>query len=116
MKALIETVTGSVMNRDIEIGDSPMAIIRKFYEEDPTTAMQIFANQRAIDQLMSGNVDETKSNFELLTLDGDSIRADWKTPICNQAEIKEELAHIEAEGQIPTFIVTVSSIVAVKGV
>lgn len=89
-----------------------MGVIQKFYEDDPTSATQIFSSQKAIDQLMEGNVDETKSTFELIGLDGGSIQTDWKTPICNQPSIKEELAHIEAEGQVPNFIVCVSSIVA----
>ena len=112
MKATLETVTGVTINRDIDTADSPMGIIRKFYEEDATAATQIFSNQKAIDQLMAGHVDEVKSAFELLSIDGDSIKADWKTALCNQPAIKEEMAHIESEGQIPTFVVSVSSIVA----
>ena len=90
MKATLETVTGITINRDIDTAESP----------------------KAIDQLMDGHIDEAKSAFELISLEGDSIRADWKTPLCNQPSIKEELAHIESEGQIPTFVVSVSSIVA----
>ena len=114
MKATLETVTGVTINRDIDTADSPMGIIRKFYEEDATAATQIFSNQKAIDQLMDGHIDEAKSAFELLSIDRDSIKADWKTPLCNQPAIKEEMAHIESEGQVPTFVVSVSSIVAVK--
>lgn len=112
MKATLETVTGVTINRDIDTADSPMGIIRKFYEEDATAATQIFANQTAIDQLMNGQVDAEKSSFELLSIDGDSIKADWKTPLCNQPAIKEEMAYIESEGQIPKFVVSVSSMVA----
>lgn len=112
MKAKIETVTGIIIMRDIDTADSPMSIIRKFYEDDATAATQIFSNQQAINQLMDGYIDEAKSAFELISLDGDSIRADWKTPLCNQPAIKEEIAHTEAEGQMPTFVVGVSSIVA----
>lgn len=112
MKATIETVTGITMNREIDTSDSPMSIIRKFYEDDATAASQIFSNQKAIDQLMEGNVDETKSAFELINVEGDSVRANWKEPLCNQPAIKEELSKIEAEGQVPTFVVSVSSIVA----
>ena len=114
MKATLETVTGVTINRDIDTADSPMGIIRKFYEEDATAATQIFSNQKAIDQLMDGHIDEAKSAFELLSIEGDSIKADWKTALCNQPAIKEEMAHIESEGQVPTFVVSVSSIVAVK--
>ena len=112
MKATIETVTGVTMTRDIDTSDSPMGIIRKFYEEDATAASQIFSNQKAIEQLMEGDVDENRSSFELLNVDGDSVRANWKEPLCNQPAIKEELSKVEAEGQVPTFVVSVSSIVA----
>lgn len=53
MKAILETVSSVKINRDIDTADSPMGIIRKFYEDDPTAASQIFSNQTAIDQLMS---------------------------------------------------------------
>ena len=112
MKATLETVTGVTINRDIDTADSPIGIILKFYEEDATAATQIFSNQTAIDQLMDGHIDEAKSTFELLGIDQDSIKADWKTSLCNQPAIKEEMAHIESEGQIPAFVVCVSSIVA----
>ena len=101
MKATLETVRGVTINCDIDTADSPMGIIRKFYEEDPTAAT-----------LMDGHIDEAKSAFELLGIEGDSIRADWKTALCNQPAIKEEMAHIESEGQVPKFVVSVSSIVA----
>ncbi len=112
MRATIETVTGIKMNRDIDVSDTPMIILRKFYEEDATAATQIFTNQTAIDQLMAGYVDADKSSFELISSDTNNIRADWKTPLCNQPSIKEELACIESQGLVPTFVVTVSSIVA----
>lgn len=112
MKATLQTITGVTINRDIDTADSPMGIVRKFYEEEATAATQIFSNQRAIDQLMDGNIDEAKSTFELLSIEDDSIKANWKTPLCNQPAIKEEMAHIESEGQIPAFVVCVSSIVA----
>ena len=94
MKATLETVTGVTINRDIDTADSPMGIIRKFYEEDATAATQIFSNQKAIDQLMDGHIDEAKSAFELLSIEGDSIKADWKTALCNQPAIKEEMAQV----------------------
>ena len=112
MKARLETVTGVTISHDIDTADSPMGIIRKFYEEDPTAATQIFSNQKAIDQLMDGHIDEAKSAFELLGIEGGSIRADWKTALCNQPAIKEEMARIESDGQVPKFVVSVSSIVA----
>ena len=97
MKAMIETVTGMTMTREINISDA---------------ASQIFSSERAIGQLMDGHIDEDRSAFELITIEGDSIRADWKIPLCNQPAIKEELARIEAEGETPTFVVSVSSLVA----
>ena len=83
-----------------------------FYEEDETAATQIFSNETAIQQLMDGNVDETKSVFELITVSGDSVKADWKTPLCDQPEIKEELARLDTDGQIPTFVVCLAGYVA----
>lgn len=62
------------MNREIDTSESPMGIIRKFYEDDATAASQIFSNQKAIDQLMEGNMDEAKSAFELINVEGESIR------------------------------------------
>ena len=32
MKATLETVTGITINRDIDTAESPMGIIRKFYD------------------------------------------------------------------------------------
>lgn len=112
MKATIESVIGNKVTRDIDTAESPISIIRKFYEEDPTAASQIFSNQQAIDQLMIGQVDETKSTFELLTDNKGNLQVDWRTPLCNQPSIKEALAILESEGQIPSFVVCVSSIVA----
>ena len=94
MKATLETVTGITINRDIDASYTPMSIIRKFYEDDATAATQIFSNQKAIDQLMDGHIDEAKSAFELISIEGDSIRADWKTALSNQPAIKEEMARI----------------------
>ena len=104
MKAILETVSSVKINRDIDTADSPMGIIRKFYEDDPAAASQ----------LKSGQVDETKSTFELISYDQSNIQADWKTPLYSQPAIKEELAHLESEGQVPSFVVCVSSIVAVN--
>lgn len=112
MKAIIETVTGSSMHVDIDISNSPIVIVQKLYKENPTAASQIFSNQKAIDQLMEGNIDETKSTFEFIDVSGNSIRTNWKEPLCNQCAMKKELSKIEAEGQVPTFVVSVSSIVA----
>ncbi|CVH76547.1 hypothetical protein BN3662_01641 [Clostridiales bacterium CHKCI006] len=112
MKAMIETVTGMTMTREINISDTPIHTIRAFYQEDATAASQIFSSERAIGQLMDGHIDEDRSAFELITIEGDSIRADWKIPLCNQPAIKEELARIEAEGRTPTFVVSVSALVA----
>ena len=60
---------------------------------------------------MDGHIDEAKSALSDQHR-CDSIRADWKTALCNQPAIKEEMARIESEGQVPTFVVSVSSIVA----
>ncbi len=58
MKATLETVNGITINCNIDTAASPLDIIRKFYENDATTATQIFSNQKAIDQLMTGHIDE----------------------------------------------------------
>ena len=63
---------------------------------------------------MDGLIDGVKSGFELVSIEGDSIKVDWKTTLCNYPAIKEEMAHIESEGQVPTFVVSIPSIVAVK--
>lgn len=112
MKALIETISSVVIKREIDLADSPMKILQDFYQEDASAAAQIFCNQTAIDQLMAGNVDETKSSFDLVGLDNEMLRTDWKTPLCDQPSIKEEIARIEGEGQTPKFVVSVSNIVA----
>jgi len=114
MKAIIENAVGTRMYRDIDVSDTPMTILRKFYEEDATAAAQVFCDQKSIDQLMAGDVDETKSSFALINSDENIIRADWKTPLCNQPSIKEELACIESKGEVPSFVVTVCSFVANK--
>ena len=112
MKANLMTVQGTAVSRDIDIADSPIGILRKLYEEDATVASQFFSNQTAIEQLMNGQVDEAKSTFSLMDLDNNDLKVDWKVPLCNQPTIKEELARIEAEGQVPEFTICVSSIVA----
>jgi CMP-N-acetylneuraminic acid synthetase len=45
------------------------------------------------------------SCFELLTIDGDTIKANWKSALLNQLEIKEAMENIVNEDQIPTFVV-----------
>ena len=57
----------------------------------------------------------TITMFELISYGQSNIQADCKAHLCNQPAIKEELAHLESEGQVPSFVVCVSSIVAVKG-
>ena len=47
------------------------------------------------------------SCFELLTIDGDTIKANWKSALLNQLEIKEVMENIVNEDQIPTFVVWV---------
>ena len=112
MKAILETITSVKVHCDIDMAESPMGILKKLYQENESAATQFFANEKAVDQLMAGEIDEAQSAFELLGADGSSIRADWKAPLCNQPEIKEEIAKLESEGQVPTFVVSVSSIVA----
>ena len=108
MKATLETVTGITIKRDIDASDTPMSIIREFYKDDPTAAAPFFANKTAIDQLVNCHIDETKCAFELINIKGDSISVDWTTALCNQPSVKEEITRIEADGQVPTFIVEIN--------
>lgn len=112
MKAILETATSNRVNCDIDLAESPIGILRRLFDENETMAGQFFANERAIADLKNGEVDEHQSTFEIMSLSADSIRADWKKPLCEQPEIKEEIAQIEAEGQTPVFVVCVASIVA----
>lgn len=112
MKAKFETLTGTSMTAEIEISDTPVTILANLYKEDPENAKMFFNNQAAIDQILDGTIEEDKSTFSLLTSDGEIVMAKWKEPLCNQKEVKEKLAQIEAEGQIPTFTVAVKQFVA----
>ncbi len=113
MTIKIETINGSSFTREIDMSDSPITILKKCYEEDPTTASMVFANEKAIDQLVnSGIVDEEKSGFELVDASGSLIKADWKQSLCEQPAIKEALSELEAEGKVPTFSIAVTSVVA----
>ena len=112
MKAILETITNAQVHCTIDMAESPVGIMKRLYQENEPAATQFFANETAISQLMAGDVDTAQSTFELQAVDGNTLHVDWKTPLCNQPEIKEEIARIESEGQVPTFVVGVSSIVA----
>ena len=111
MKVRIETLNGNGMNTEIEISDTPIMIITKLYQEDPENAKMFFENQTAIDQLLAGNMEEARSTFGLISKGGECITAAWREPICNQPELKEALSQIEANGEVPTFTVSVAQIV-----
>ena len=48
MKATLETVTGITINRNIDASDTPMSIIRKFYEDDATAATRSFPTRKPL--------------------------------------------------------------------
>lgn len=112
IKVVLESFTGISIICDLNMADSPMEIVRDFYEENPSMAIQYFSNQYALSRFMEGEFSEipqSYSCFELLNLEGDSIKANWRFSLRDQIEIKEALNHIRKEGQIPTFVVNVSS-------
>ena len=112
IKVVLESVTGISIICDLNMADSPMEIVRDFYEGNPSVAIQYFSNQYALSRFMDGEfleISQSYSCFELLNLEDDSIKANWRFSLRDQIEIKEALNHIRKEGQIPTFVVSVSS-------
>ncbi len=103
-----ESVTGILATCYIDISDSPLEIVRKFIDENPTEAIKFFSCQRAIDFFMRDFFYEGKSSFELIGLEGDSIKGNWRFSLRDQTEIMEEIKNIEDQGQIPTFVIYVS--------
>ena len=112
MKCVLENIQGERANVDVNISDTPVAIMNNLYAQDAMTASIFFENDMAIEQLKMGQVDEAKCVFSLTSHEGDFIKCDWKTPLCEQPPVKEDLAVLEGFGDIPVFEVSVSSIVA----
>ena len=96
--------------REIDMADSPIEIIRQFYAEEEQMALQFFSGSTALSRFMKSDFPEysqENSCFELITIDGDSIKANWKSALLDQLEIKEAMENIVNEDQIPTFVVHV---------
>ncbi len=111
MRAIIETLTGIRVSREIKILRSPMSNIRLFYEADEQFAIQIFTYPKVAWDFMEGKLDEQLAYFALINVDGDKVVADWNKPLCYQPIIMEELERINLDGQLPTFIACVGSII-----
>ncbi len=109
-KVVFENLLGITVVCEIDMADSPIDIVRKFCEDDPKIAVQFFASAYAFSRFIKLDFAESvmvNSCFELLTIDGDTIKANWKSALLNQLEIKEAMENIVNEDQIPTFVVWV---------
>ena len=110
IRVVFENLMGITVIREIDMTNSPREIVKEVYEEDPATALQFFAWQYAFSHLVKTDFSEfskESSSFELLNLEGDSIRASWRSALWDQLKIKEEMENIINENQVPTFIVDV---------
>lgn len=109
-RVVFENLSGITVVCEIDMTDSPLEIVRKFCEEESKIAVQFFASAYAFARFMKSNFSESEmaySCFKLLTIEGDTIKANWKSALLNQLEIKEAMENIVAEDQIPTFVVWV---------
>lgn len=94
----------------IDMADSPIEIIRKFYEEDFKMALYFFEGPYALSRFLkpdSSDYSEANSCFELINIEGDSIKVNWRIALCDQLEIKEEMKNIVNNNQVPTFFIYV---------
>ena len=62
--------------------------------------------------LGDGELDEAVSVFELRDVEGHPVRAEWGEPLCQQPDIKEGIAELEAEDMPICFVCSVVAIVA----
>lgn len=109
-RVVFESLSGVTVVCEIDMADSPMEIVRKFYDEESQMALQFFAGSSALSRFMKSDFpefSEANSCFELVTIDGDSIKAKWKSALFDQLEIKEAMENIVNENQVPTFVVYV---------
>ena len=111
-KCVLENIDGDRVNVEINVGDTPIAIMTDLFNQDPMSSKIFFENDKAIEQLKQGQIEEEKCTFSLTGHDGSFIPCKWKTPLCEQAPVKEELAIIDGYGDIPVFTVGISSFVA----
>ena len=112
MKCVLENIQGDRANVEVNISDTPVAIMANLVNQDPMTARIFFENDKAIEQLKMGQIDESTCTFSLTGHEGDYIPCEWKTPLCEQVPVKEELSVLEGYGDIPVFTVGISSFVA----
>lgn len=112
MNVTFETLVGEAMNREIDTRDSPIAIIRKFYKDDANGACRFFQAQREIDHMMEGRVDEHRSIFLLLNVEGEPINVDWYVSLQDQPVIMETITNLKRKGQFPVFVVNVPTMAA----
>lgn len=111
MKAIIKTVYGTTINTEIEIGQSPVAILKKLAVHEPESCELIATDTNALAGLQNAEFDTSRSVFELETADGGSICCDWSTPLCNQPDVKNALSELESNGITPVFDISITSIV-----
>lgn len=105
----IEAVScGSVLKAEINAKDSPMRIICNLYHAHPEAITRVFSNQRVLNEFIRRQIDEERSVFDLISIEGESISADWNTPLCNQLFIKNELERLYTERQVPVIVVLIS--------
>ena len=112
MEIIIKTVYGTTIKTEVEIGQSPLAILKKLAVDEPESAELIATDTTALAGLQNnGEFDTSRSVFELEAADGGSISCDWSTPLCNQPDVKNALAELESNGTTPVFDISVTSIV-----
>lgn len=105
----IEDVScGSVLKAEINAKDSPMRIIRNLYHTHPEAITRVFSNQRVLNKFIRRQIDEETSAFDLISIEGEAISADWNTPLCDQLFIKNELERLYTERQVPVIVVLVN--------
>ena len=111
MEIIIKTVYGTTIKTEVEIGQSPLAILKKLAVDEPESAELIATDTTALAGLQNAEFDTSRSVFELETADGGSICCDWSTPLCNQPDVKNALSVLESNGTTPVFDISITSIV-----
>lgn len=108
-EASIEDVScGSVLMAEINAKDSPVRIIRNLYHSHPEVLAHVISNHRVLSSFIRGQIDEEASVFDLISIEGEPISADWNTPLCEQPFIKNELERLYSERQVPVIVVLVN--------
>lgn len=114
MKIRVETIVGCGLDTEIEFSDTPMDILTGLYNKEPEEAKMYFSGICALEQFLSGVVDELGSKFLLFKDWGDhreAIATKWHEPLSNQPEIMKELLEAEKKGDVPVFITNIRSFV-----